>query len=669
MLEDKFLELIGQQLYPEAKGTHEELCFPLRWHPNNKGKTGRFIAKEMARKLNLPSFKSENMSPIISRVAYQIWEKFQDEMKADGCILENNGIRGQPRNKALSPHLITYDWLWEKKFPRMKLDLDQQKAFSVQDVEPDVIEHTKALDCIVTARNSTKKSLQSRILIRYERNAKLDATITQSIYQALKQQHQVFVSQTAIISMDRAKQIEQEIQQSDFIILLLSEQSINSEMLLTEVELAHRFAKRQNGHPMILPVRLGYSGTFPYPLRDYLLEHTDSFFCQDTRDTPQLVEKLQQAIAGNQSNLTKPQTKQIKPPTQIPTPVTHHPYSSAQPTSMETPEGTMDRQSAFYVERQYDLIALKTIKEQGVTITIKGSRQIGKSSLLIRTIEAARSVGKRVAFLDFQLFEQTALSNAELFFRQFATWVTDKLELTNKVGHNNHWKAHLGNSQCCTDYMECYLLKELGQPLVLAMDEVERLFGTDFRSDFFGMLRSWHNNRAINPIWKQLDLALVTSTQPYLLIDNLNQSPFNVGQVMQLEDFTPAQVADLNQRHNSPFNPQELQQLIELLNGHPYLIRLALYLVAYIGLSPRELFSNAIADGGPFSNHLRNYLFLFHRKPELVQGMLQVVYQKTCEDEIVFFRLRGAGLVRRQGRTVLPRCQLYSNFFQENLRG
>jgi hypothetical protein len=40
--------------------------------------------------------------------------------------------------------------------------------------------------------------------------------------------------------------------------------------------------------------------------------------------------------------------------------------------------------------------------------------------------------------------------------------------------------------------------------------------------------------------------------------------------VLELEDFTPAQVADLNQRHNFPLNPQQVQQLIELLNGHPY---------------------------------------------------------------------------------------------------
>jgi AAA-like domain len=227
----------------------------------------------------------------------------------------------------------------------------------------------------------------------------------------------------------------------------------------------------------------------------------------------------------------------------------------------------------------------------------------------------------------------------------------------------------LGNSQRCTRYVGRYLLKEFDNPLVLAMDEVERLFDTEFRSDFFGMLRSWHNQRATTPIWKRLDLALVTSTEPYQLIDNLNQSPFNVGQVIELEDFTPAQVADLNRRHGYPFNPREERQLINLLNGHPYLVRLALYLVGSHRLSIAELFANAISDNGPFSNHLRNHLFRLHDKRELVQGMLQVIRQNICEDERVFFRLRGAGLVRREGRAVFPRCQLYADFFREYLRG
>lgn len=504
-----------------------------------------------------------------------------------------------------------------------------------------------------------------RIFISYKRNTEPDEPVALQVFEALSRQHQVFIDQTMAVGTHWVERIEAELRQADFLIVFLSAQSVHSEMVEAEIKMAHNLAQVQQGHPVILPVRLAYRQPFQYPLSAYL-NHINWAFWEDAKDTPHLIAELLRAISGGKLAISEEKSKadliEISQPSKLP-----HPFASAQPVSLEMPEGTMEAQSIFYVERSSDGLALQAIARQGVTITIKGPRQMGKSSLLIRTIDTAVNAGKRVAFLDFQLFDKAALSNADLFFRQFCTWLTDELEMADKV--DEYWNMPLGNSQRCTRYVGRYLLKEFRKSLVLAMDEVERVFDTDFRSDFFGMLRSWHNSRATTPIWKQLDLVLVTSTEPYQLIDNLNQSPFNVGQVVDLEDFTAAQVADLNRRHGSPLNSSEERQLMALLNGHPYLVRLALYIIASQRLCAAELFSNATADNGCFGNHLRNHLFRLHNKTELVQGMLQVIRQNICEDERVFFRLRGAGLVRREGRTVTPRCQLYAEYFQENLRG
>jgi hypothetical protein len=201
------------------------------------------------------------------------------------------------------------------------------------------------------------------------------------------------------------------------------------------------------------------------------------------------------------------------------------------------------------------------------------------------------------------------------------------------------------------------------------MDEVDRAFDTPFRSDFFGMLRAWHNARAGNPLWKRLHIALVTSTEPYQFIANLTQSPFNVGTVVQLEDFSLTEMAELNRRHNSPLASTEEKHLYQLLNGHPYLTRRALYLVASGHLTPVTLFAQATSDDGPFGDHLYSQLRRLRSKPELSQGLRQVIRHHTCTDEEIFFRLHGAGLVRRQGRDVFPRCQLYADYFSERPDG
>ena len=384
-----------------------------------------------------------------------------------------------------------------------------------------------------------------------------------------------------------------------------------------------------------------------------------------------MIAELQKAIAGEALSIITPEQKEelLEPIQQeeFPAPTPMAQPLMAQP--LELPGGTIDLESNFYVTRTADAVALETIQHQGVTITIKGPRQMGKSSLLIRIMNAARELEKRVIFLDFQFFDKAALSDADLFYRRFCQWLSIKLRLADRT--EQWWQDFglMGNPLTCTYYLQDYLLAKLNSPILLAMDEVESMFGTPFRTDFFGMLRGWHNSRATEPIWKQLDLALVTSTEPYQFIEDLNQSPFNVGQVLELKDFSLEKVVTLNQRHNNPFSNKQLDQLMDLLHGHPYLVRRALYLVASGRISVEELFQRSAEEQGPFGDHLRYHLSRVYDHKTLVNGLLQVFRTETCPNERIFFRLRGAGLIRREGRKVVPRCQLYKAYFQEHLGG
>lgn len=308
---------------------------------------------------------------------------------------------------------------------------------------------------------------------------------------------------------------------------------------------------------------------------------------------------------------------------------------------------------------------MRTIGGQGVTLTIKGPRQIGKSSLLTRIRAAATAAGKRVALLDFQRIDREDRTDATRFFRRFCEWMTDELEIVSRV--DEYWQMPLGNIQRCSRYVERYLLKELNGPLLLALDEVDSISESDFRSDFFGMLRSWHNDRSVRPIWKQLDLAMVTSTEPNQLIENPNQSPFNVGETITLADFSFEQVATLNERHGTPLSPSELQQLWDLAGGHPFLTRRALYVVADQRMSVAALYASAAADDGPFIEHLSHHLRRLQSRADLVAALQQVLRNGTCPDERLFERLQSAGLVLRTGSMVRPRCRLYADYFKSRL--
>lgn len=505
---------------------------------------------------------------------------------------------------------------------------------------------------------------RKRVFISYNRGTSDDGRVAEALSKSLGSKHDVFIERTVTVGARWIDQIEAQINRSDYMIVLLSSDSLTSEMVLGEIELARKAASENDGRPAILPIRINYRKPFSYPLSAYLDGLNWAYWDTD-EDTRDLISVIESAVAG--SGL-KP--KEEPTSWEIHNGDTGHipaPLAAAQPSQLELPEGTMDPQSAYYIIRPEDLVAQSAASRQGVTITIKGPRQMGKSSLLMRTMTQAMKAGKKIVFLDFQLFDAAALADSDTFYRQFCTWLTDELDLEDKV--EEYWRRPLGNSQRCTRYVGRHLLKSIESPVFLAMDEVERVFDTDFRSDFFSMLRSWHNDRAIKPEWRKLDIALVTSTEPYQLIENLNQSPFNVGEVIDLRDFTESQVAELNVKHGEPLDAAHLGAIESLLSGHPYLVRKALFLVSSGRMSADELLRTATDQHGPFGDHLRYHLFRIHDQPDLVDGFQTVIRKGSCESESIFWRLRGAGLVKRSGSAVVPRCRLYGDYFKEHLHG
>ncbi len=509
-----------------------------------------------------------------------------------------------------------------------------------------------------------------RVFISYKHDAVPDEPLARALAAALRDTCDVFIDQDLPVGVRWADQINAELARADALITLLSERAVESAMIREEIAQAQTM-EQAHGRPLILPVRLAYRAPFPYPLSEYLNARQWALW-EGEHDTPALIAALRRALGGGglplQSSPAKAQVVQPAQAAALPAPP-----AMAQPSPgiravgpLEPPEGTMAIDSRFYVERATDRQAIEYMRQAGVTLTIKGPRQVGKSSLLMRAIDAAVAAGKRVAFLDFQFFDRAALASPDRFFRQFCAWLSDTLDLDDRT--DEFWSAQLGNSQRCTRYVERYLLKEIDAPLVLAMDEVESMFEADFRSDFFSMLRGWHNSRAAKPAWRRFDLALVTSTEPYQLIANLNQSPFNVGQVIALDDFSADELHALNVLHGGPLDQAGEHALYTLLAGHPYLTRRALYQIAGGRSTDAALFADAAAERGPFGDHLRYHLFRLNGQPELVQGLLQVLGQGRCGDEVVFWRLHGAGLVRGEFQRARMRNRLYAEFFGAHLR-
>lgn len=521
--------------------------------------------------------------------------------------------------------------------------------------------------------------MSPRIFISYKRDSSLDETVALTAYEALTAQGwKVFKDKQSLLGgQDWAATIQDRIYSSDFLVAFLSAESVLSEMLEDEVRMAHD-AKRHGGKPVIIPVRLNYDDTFRSPLSAYLNRiHWLTWKGED--DTQALIENLLRAVRGDDDYENLPPQEAPPPPDSggggdgVPPPL-----PSAQ---IELEDGTMDPDSVFYAERWEDRLAQQLVRQEGKTIVIKGPRQIGKSSLLVRLKKGAQETGKLVALIDFQVFDEDSLGDKEVFLRQFFEVLTDKLKIENRLEERLATKTGGSLTLRCTNYMADYVLPGLDKPLFLAMDEVDRLFGTKFQNDFFRMLRTWHSSRADDEIWKQLDIALVTSTEPMQFIKNPNESPFNVGINLEPHDFSAELVSGLIRLHQTYIGDgvaapemrglhDQLPKLMELFGGQPFLVRRSLFLVAN-GLTVKGLFDSAASDSGPFGDHLKRHLFRLHGNKDLTDGLLQVLGMKRCEDD-VFYRLQSAGLVKRVkdegGRTLtMPRCGIYEQFFKEHL--
>ena len=333
-------------------------------------------------------------------------------------------------------------------------------------------------------------------------------------------------------------------------------------------------------------------------------------------------------------------------------------------TALSSPEGAIESQSPFYIVRDADRIVDEiTNLEKGATFAIKGPRQVGKSSLLLRTAEAAAKAGKNLALLDFQEIDDTYFANADTFLRNFCEMISSELKLESRV---DEYLDGQPNIRKCTRYMGDYLLKEAA-PVVLALDEVEKVFERPFQSDFFSMLRGWHNRRARfnDPIWKRLDMVIVTSTEPHYFIKNLAESPFNVATKVLVGEFSDTQLSNLNTKYGSPLTNEQLERLMVLVGGHPYLSHYAIYAVASGRNSADDLVLNVRHRCNPFREYLQQLALRLQASSEMVVALKTILREKPPHSLENLLRLEGAGLVRQEADKVLPRCQLYENFFRE----
>ncbi len=514
---------------------------------------------------------------------------------------------------------------------------------------------------------SEKPVTSARVFISY-RSQPPDSELAEKFYQALKAAgHEVFMAAESIRLGDNwSQRIDRELEQCDYFVLLLSPKSATSEMVTEEVRRAKELRDtRDSGKPGILPIRVDFPLSSPlnYDLRGYL-NRIQQREWQSDEDTAQILQEILAILSSgdvpSQESTTSETTTE---------PLTEQPDAPPSPIAPpELPGGQVDLASLYYAERPpIEKDCYETVLRPGALIRIKAPRQMGKTSLMSRILRHAEEHECLTVPLSFQLADAAIFADLDKFLRWFCASVGRRLRLPNKL--NDYWDEIFGSKDNCTAYLEEYLLPAISQPLVLGLDEVDMVFEhPNIAADFMGLLRAWHESAKTNALWKKLRLVVVHSTEVYIPM-NINQSPFNVGLPIELSEFLPEQVLDLAQRHGLSWDEGAIARLMNMVGGHPFLVRVALYQVARKERTLDELLTIAPTEEGPYGDHLRRHWWNLEQREEMAAAAKRVVAVAgpVRLEPIQAFQLHSMGIVHLQGNDVMPRCDLYRRYFSDRL--
>ena len=248
------------------------------------------------------------------------------------------------------------------------------------------------------------------------------------------------------------------------------------------------------------------------------------------------------------------------------------------PTFYDT-QATLDQSRPCYIERPADRDLLNVVLE-GVYPLLLSSRKVGKSSLIERLFDRLRQQSPPFLVARKELvLNQSVTAEAWCYGIAFDLALDARLRSGFQVdsGWEGWWKGHqLAPIERFFAFIREFLLNRSDARWAIALDEIETTIPLPFSDDFFAGLRSCVTGQAGDPTLRRLTFILAGVTTPSALIKDSSRTPFNVGQIIPIGDFSPAEAAQLLPGlglEPDPASPA-LQAVMAWAGGHPFLTHL-----------------------------------------------------------------------------------------------
>lgn len=253
--------------------------------------------------------------------------------------------------------------------------------------------------------------------------------------------------------------------------------------------------------------------------------------------------------------------------------------------------GSLPPGAPSYVKRQADEDLYQALL-QGEFCYVLNSRQMGKSSLRIKTLHRLQELGIRCGTIDLTAIgtQQVTLeqwyasvigylvNSFQLKFNLRSWWrgsVSEAIAtIEASAGRESVLRTHISPVNRLSEFLEQVLLVEIQENIVIFIDEIDSVLGLEFPiDDFFALIRACYNKRAEHPEYKRLTFALFGVAMPTALMADNSRTPFNIGRAIQLTGFAPHEAIALVSGLNGIVSNAEavIQYILDWTGGQPFL--------------------------------------------------------------------------------------------------
>jgi hypothetical protein len=338
--------------------------------------------------------------------------------------------------------------------------------------------------------------------------------------------------------------------------------------------------KERAGIAGVIPIDSGDSAI--RALEDWFLDLDENALLMILDNAEDLIPSLHQLRIREGSALLSRGTVDGRTQSETPAVQDDSPNSSeetlAEPPMMPTSRfyqvgGTLWVDVPSYVERAADTELDRHVRE-GEFCYVLTTRQMGKSSLMVRMARRLKDEGKHAAIVDLSAIgSDSRLITADQWYYSIADAILDKLDLEEDLEAWWDDPARAAPAQRLVQFFRDVVLRQTSGSVVIFVDDIESTLSLPFADDFFAAIRSCYNARAEDPEFRRLSFVLLGVASPSDLISESTRTPFNIGKAIHLIDFTLEEAQPLAVGLGSDPDGREmtLRRILYWTDGHPYL--------------------------------------------------------------------------------------------------